>query len=93
MRSVHRTDRLWSDLLLQWQVVWEQTSAPPGSMFHQIHPMAPPAVLTDDIGQVNAYQLIRTPGFPVIKIGRAYRIPRASFYDWLSRQHCVAAEE
>lgn len=45
------------------------------------------------IGQVNAYQLIRTPGFPVIKIGRAYRIPRASFYDWLSRQHCVAAEE
>lgn len=45
------------------------------------------------IGQVNAYQLIRTPGFPVIKIGRAYRIPRAGFYDWLSRQHCAAGEE
>ena len=45
------------------------------------------------IGQVNAYQLIRTPGFPVVKIGRAYRIPRSSFYDWLSRQKCAAEEE
>lgn len=39
------------------------------------------------IGQVNAYQLIRTPGFPVIKIGRAYRIPRDNFFQWLNSQY------
>ena len=45
------------------------------------------------IGQVNAYQLIRTPGFPVIKIGRAYRIPRDSFFQWLNNQHISATEQ
>ena len=45
------------------------------------------------IGQVTAYQLVHTPGFPVVKIGRAYRIPRAGFYDWLNRQQCTAVSE
>ena len=44
------------------------------------------------IGQVNAYHLIHTPGFPVVKIGRAYRIPKVSFYDWLHHQQCADGE-
>lgn len=45
------------------------------------------------IGQVNAYQLIHTPGFPVVKIGRTYRIPRVGFYNWLDRQQCTTDQE
>lgn len=38
------------------------------------------------IGQVNAYNLIHRPGFPVLKIGHSYRIPADAFYDWLRKQ-------
>lgn len=49
-----------------------------------------PAVLTVSdiqkilrIGRCSAYELINTPGFPVKKIGRAIRIPKAAFIEWL----------
>lgn len=45
------------------------------------------------IGQVNAYQLIQTPGFPVVKIGRAYRIPRDGFFRWLNSQQNSCDEQ
>lgn len=44
------------------------------------------------IGQVSAYQLIHRPDFPVIKIGRSYRIPSDAFFEWLSLQGCAASE-
>lgn len=35
------------------------------------------------IGKVKAYEFVRTPGFPTIKIGRAVRIPTKLFFSWL----------
>jgi len=37
------------------------------------------------IGRTSAYQLARTKGFPVVKVGRAIRIPREALMAWLSR--------
>lgn len=42
------------------------------------------------IGQVAAYELIHRPDFPVVKIGRTYRIPKAGFLEWLNRQHATS---
>lgn len=44
------------------------------------------------IGQVSAYQLIHRPGFPVIKIGRSYRIPSDAFFKWMALQGCAVSE-
>ena len=35
------------------------------------------------IGQVSAYRLVRSGVFPVIKIGRSYRIPQDTFQTWM----------
>ena len=35
------------------------------------------------ISQVTAYNLIHSGSFPVIKIGRSYRIPKEPFSLWL----------
>ena len=35
------------------------------------------------IGTNSAYDLIHSKAFPVIKIGRSFRIPKTSFYAWL----------
>ena len=37
------------------------------------------------IGQVAAYRLIHSGDFPVIAVGRSYRIPRKEFHEWLHR--------
>lgn len=43
------------------------------------------------IGVNNAYALVRSKTFPVIKVGRGYRVPKDSFYAWL--HHNTAAAE
>lgn len=35
------------------------------------------------IGQVTAYNLLREPDFPAIKVGHSYRIPRDEFIRWI----------
>lgn len=35
------------------------------------------------IGQVAAYRLIHSGEFPVIRVGRSYRIPEEEFYLWM----------
>lgn len=35
------------------------------------------------IGTNTAYNLIHSKAFPVVRIGQCYRIPAASFYEWL----------
>lgn len=35
------------------------------------------------IGQVAAYRLIHSGEFPVIQVGRSYRIPEEEFYLWM----------
>lgn len=37
------------------------------------------------IGQVAAYRLIHSGEFPVIAVGRSYRIPQKEFHEWLHR--------
>lgn len=39
-----------------------------------------------NIGVNNAYALVRSNVFPVIKVGHSYRIPRDDFYAWMHRQ-------
>lgn len=38
------------------------------------------------IGKAAAYQLVKEPGFPAIKVGKRVVIPAASFFRWLERQ-------
>ena len=33
-----------------------------------------------------AYQLVNSPGFPAVHIGRVIRIPEAAFQRWLEQQ-------
>lgn len=35
------------------------------------------------IGRVKAYQIIKTPGFPSVKIGRSVRIPKKALLKWI----------
>lgn len=44
------------------------------------------------IGTNNAYALIRSNVFPVIKVGHSYRVPKDSFYEWMHRQPAIAAD-
>ena len=41
------------------------------------------------IGTNSAYGLLHSHAFPVIKIGRSYRIPAEPFYDWLNHSNAV----
>ena len=41
------------------------------------------------IGTNSAYALIHSNSFPVIRIGRSYRIPAEPFYDWLNHSNAV----
>lgn len=41
------------------------------------------------IGTNATYNLIHSNAFPVIKVGSSYRIPKASFYAWLSQSRIV----
>lgn len=41
------------------------------------------------IGTNAAYNLIHSNAFPVIKVGNSYRIPKESFYAWLSQSRIV----
>jgi len=41
------------------------------------------------IGTNNAYTLIHRKVFPVIRIGRSYRIPAEPFFAWLKESHSV----
>ena len=41
------------------------------------------------IGTSSAYSLLHSHAFPVVKIGRSYRIPAEPFYDWLNHSNAV----
>lgn len=41
------------------------------------------------IGANSAYSLLHSHAFPVIRIGRSYRIPAEPFYDWLNNSNAV----
>lgn len=41
------------------------------------------------IGTNSVYNLIHSKAFPVLKIGRSYRIPKTTFYAWLSDSRAV----
>ena len=36
-----------------------------------------------------AYNLIHSKSFPVIRIGNSFRIPKATFYEWLKSSHTI----
>lgn len=38
------------------------------------------------IGQRQAYELVKSEGFPVKKLGNSYRIPKNDFLDWVKKQ-------
>lgn len=44
------------------------------------------------IGQVSAYRLIRSHSFPVTRVGRCYRIPSDTFYQWLNKSQLPAEQ-
>lgn len=39
-----------------------------------------------NISHGKAYELIHQPGFPVLRIGRAVRIPRTALMSWVEKQ-------
>ena len=42
------------------------------------------------IGQVSAYALVRSKVFPVVRIGRSYRIPQDTFVEWMRSAYIPA---
>ena len=38
------------------------------------------------IGQRQAYELVKSEGFPAKKLGNSYRIPKDDFLDWVKKQ-------
>lgn len=38
------------------------------------------------VGQRQAYELVKSEGFPAKKLGNSYRIPKADFLDWVKKQ-------
>lgn len=38
------------------------------------------------VGRSAAYELCKTPGFPVIRIGRSIRVPKPALDSWLEAQ-------
>ena len=38
------------------------------------------------IGQRQAYELVKSEGFPAKKLGNSYRIPKADFLEWVRKQ-------
>ena len=38
------------------------------------------------IGRANAYELVRSEGFPAIKIGSRIIVPKDEFISWIKRQ-------
>jgi len=52
-----------------------------------------PAVLTVEqvqkilgLSRPKTYELVNTAGFPTIRIGRAIRVPREAFMQWMDQQ-------
>lgn len=41
------------------------------------------------VGLGKTYELTRTKGFPVIRIGKSIRIPKSRFHEWLDKQSQV----
>lgn len=42
------------------------------------------------IGQVSAYSLVCSKVFPVVRIGKSYRIPRDTFVEWMQKAYTAA---
>lgn len=38
------------------------------------------------ISKVSAYELVKSSGFPVVRVGRRIKIPKAAFIEWLDDQ-------
>jgi excisionase family DNA binding protein len=44
------------------------------------------------IGRANAYELVRSEGFPAIKIGNRIIVPKDEFISWIKRQTTEKSE-
>lgn len=44
------------------------------------------------IGRANAYELVRSDGFPAIKIGNRIIVPKDEFISWIKRQTAGESE-
>ena len=44
------------------------------------------------IGRTAVYRLVRTDGFPSVRIGRAIRIPPAALHEWVHRGGSASTE-
>lgn len=38
------------------------------------------------ISKVSAYELVKSDGFPVVRVGRRIKIPKSAFISWLDEQ-------
>lgn len=38
------------------------------------------------ISKVSAYELVKSSNFPVVRVGRRIKIPKAAFMEWLDNQ-------
>lgn len=38
------------------------------------------------ISKVSAYELVKSKGFPVVRVGRRIKIPKTAFIEWLDDQ-------
>jgi excisionase family DNA binding protein len=38
------------------------------------------------LSKLKTYEVLHREGFPLVKIGRAYRVPRDAFFRWLAEQ-------
>lgn len=44
------------------------------------------------IGRANAYELVRSEGFPALKIGNRIIVPKDDFISWIKRQTTKKSE-
>lgn len=45
------------------------------------------------IGRCTAYEIVNTPNFPCIRVGRAIRIPKIAFIRWLTNGQLIERKQ
>lgn len=45
------------------------------------------------ISRTSAYELVRTPGFPVFRRGRLIKISKKAFFDWMEKGNETVPKE
>jgi excisionase family DNA binding protein len=64
------------------------TKTKPGINLEELPPLMTVEELSDflRIGRRKTYEVVRSKGFPMIRLGNAYRIPKKAFLTWLEKQ-------